>query len=553
MAPRPPAQARTLFYTALALALSAFALITGVRAYVFGPFTDAYGFLLREIDFQACLLALALLLAAPFRPAQQAGIAVAAWCGRHPYALAALTAAALALGAQLVYHAHPLSVDEFAPYFQSRIYAHGELRGRFPPALLDWLVPGQFQGIFFKLDRVTGDIISFYWPGMALLLTPFTAAGVPWLLNPLLGAATVLVMHRIGRELFGNDEAAGLVALFTLASPAVTLNAVSFYSMPAHLLCNALFALLLLRPTAVRALAAGAIGSAALVLHNPMPHLLFALPWFAWLACDRERRRSIPALAAGYLPLCLLLGVGWTAFTRAMGSAIGPLEVAASTEPVTLAVRLLRNVLHFPTETVLEARLLGLAKLAVWAAPGLVAAALLGAWRLRPGNGPWLPLAGSALLTCLGYLFVPYDQGHGWGYRYFHSAWLTIPLFAAAAVHAGDAALAGAAPRARGYAAACAFLGLLAITPFLAVQMERFVRGHLEQLPATARGAARVVIIDTSYGFYSEDLVQNDPFLRDAVLRLASRGREADEAMMRQRFPHLRRLASDERGTVWGR
>src|SRR5438067_426521 len=42
--------------------------------------------------------------------------------------------------------------------------------------------------------------------------------------------------------------------------------------------------------------------------------------------------------------------------------------------------------------------------------------------------------AASALLTLAGYFFVPYDQGHGWGYRYFHASWGALPLLAACAL-----------------------------------------------------------------------------------------------------------------------
>jgi hypothetical protein len=543
---------REILIASLAATAASFLLIAGVRSGALGPFAASFSYLLREIDFYACLpLALAL-LAALLRPLQRAGLALAAWCGAHPVQLAAVTLVGLALGARFVYHAHPLSMDEYAPYFQSTVYASGELAGRFPPPLVDWLVPKQFQNMFFRLDRETGAVIGFYWPGMALLLAPFTALGVPWLLNPLIGGATVLVMHRLGRELFASERAAGLVALFTLASPAVTLNAVSFYSMPGHLLCNAIFTLLLLRPTQARAFLAGVAGSVTLVLHNPVPHLLYALPWIIWLAIDRARRRTLAGLLAGYLPLCLLLGLGWISYIRAFGSARNVLEVTAATEPLSLVARLLGNVLRMPSEVLLQARVLGLAKLWIWAAPALLVTAAIGAWRLRDETGPWLVLACAALATYAGFFFVPYDQGHGWGFRYFHSAWLVIPLFAAAALEARGGVAPDEAAHAGGYLAGCALLGLVAMTPYDALQVERFVRRHLEQVPAATSGTPRVVIIDTSHGFYTADLVQNDPFLRNPVLKLASRGKAADEAMMRERFPELSLLSSSERGTVWG-
>jgi len=86
-----------------------------------------------------------------------------------------------------------------------------------------------------------------------------------------------------------------------------------------------------------------------------------------------------------------------------------------------------------------------------------------------------------------------------------------------------------------------------------AVQVEEFMARHLAQRPAAASGEPRVVIVDPSRGFYAIDLVQNDPFLRGRILTFVTRGRAADEAMMAARFPELRLLASDARGSVWGR
>jgi hypothetical protein len=509
---------------------------------------SAFHHLLVFQDYYAAPLVLGILVAGLFPPLQRAGLAVAAWCSRHILAVAAGTAAALALGSVLVYHAHPLSMDEFAPYFQSRVFAAGRLTGEFPPDLVRWLIPPGFRDVFFKVD-VSGHVVSSYWPGFALLLTPFTAAGAPWLLNPLIGGATVLVMHKLGRELFAKPEWAGLVALLTLASPAVSINAISFYSMPAHLLLNATYALLLLKPSPGRAFLAGLIGSVALVLHNPVPHMAFALPWIAWLALREGRLRVLGCLAAGYLPLCVFLGFGWAWYYRSLGSARTVLEVAVQAGPAKMAWQSMSNVFALPYHTLLVDRLWGLGKLWLWAAPALITFGALGLNRVR--GAVWRVFAGSALLTLFVYVFVPWDQGHGWGFRYFHSAWLVLPLFAVAAL-AESGERQGAPSGSHRYLAACALLSLVAMNALRAFQVEGFVARHLAQVPVAESGDTRITIIEPLGGFKLEDLVQNDPLLRNPAMRLASRGPAADAAMMAQRFPQFRLLHMDKRGSVWG-
>ena len=510
---------------------------------------DPYGIsifrhLLLYEDFYAIGPFIAVLALAALAPLRRAGTWLADYCGAHPARVALATTGLLALGTRLVYHWHPLSMDEYAPLFQSQVFAQGRLAGHYPPDMLDWLIPKGLQGNFLLTSHATGAVSSVYWPALSLLQLPFVALRVPWLLNPVLGGATALVMHRLGMALFANRRLAGYVVLFTLASPAVTINAVSYYSMPAHLLASALYALLLVRPTMLRAGMAGVVGSVALTLHNPVPHLLFALPWLVWLACGPDRLRVLGALIAGYLPLCLLLGFGWALYLRGFSAPSGlAASVTAEVAGQTLLHRL-GSVLRAPSDAILAARLAGLGKLWLWAMPGLLAAAALGAWSKREDRGLWLVLASGALLTYFGYFLVRFDQGHGWGYRYFHSAWLVLPLFAVAALRS-ESKLAE-------YLAGCALLGGLVMTAVQAVQVERFIARHLAQLPAAAAGEPRIALIDTKNGYYAWDLVQNDPFLRGERLRLVSHGEAADAAMMAARYPRYVRLNVDSRGSIWG-
>lgn len=503
-------------------------------------------------DYYTVLPFVVILLAALAAPFRAAGMRVASWCGRNVGPVALAAAAASAVGTWGVYHLHPLSMDEYAVLFQARAFAEARLTGQIPPALLDWVIP-QWMYEFFRVNAQTGTVAAGYWPGFSALLAPLAALGAPWLINPLIAAATLLVLHRLALELFGDLESAGLVVLLTLASPVFTINAMSLYSTPARLLANALFLLLLLRATPARAFLAGLVGSVALVLQNPVPHLLFALPFIAWLAWRPGRVKLLGALAAGYLPVSLFVGWGWAEFIHTLAAPAATAAAPAGVSGV-LSSRL-GGVLGASRTGAAEAHFLSLYKLWLWAVPGLVAVAALGFWRQRKGGGLWLALGASVLLTYFAYFLVRFDQGHGWGARYFHSAWLAVPLFAVAALQESIKAAADGPPARdslAGYLAGCAVLSLVVLTAFRALQVEQFISRQRAQLPTAASGTPRVVIIDPRVGYFSWDLAQNDPFLRNPVLYLTSRHPQLDEQMMAAQFPQYRLLGADARGSVWG-
>jgi hypothetical protein len=481
---------------------------------------------------------------------------VVQWAGDQPFVIVIITAPLLAVGTLVIYHNHPLSMDEYAAYFQSRAFAAGQLHGRFPVPLMDWLIPPGFQDYFLNVSRATGSVAEAYWPGFALLLTPFTWAGVPWLCNPVITALTLLVIHRLALELFDDREAAGFALLLTIASPVIFADGISYYSMPAHLLANSVFALLLVRPTALRAAAAGVVGSLALALHNPVPHMLFAAPWLVWVATRQGGRRLLAILIAAYLPLCALLGLGWFVFS---GHLVREGLVSATT-PVAMVNRLqsVIRIFSLPDATVVLARLIGVAKIWVWAVPGLMVLSVTGAVRWRRDVLCRL-LTASALLTLFGYLLVPVDQGHGWGYRYFHSVWVALPLLATAALFrpARTAGKADSPTRlfedgeTKGFVAACILLTLVFGVGFRAWQLQDFMASDLAQLPQYKGTERRIVIINHKFSFYGADLVQNDPWLRGNEIRMYSHGAAADEQIMARYYPELHRVYADRYGTVW--
>jgi hypothetical protein len=507
-------------------------------------------------DYPGALCALLVLVVAIFGSRHGSARRIAQWAGDQPVTIAVITALLLALGTLAIYHNHPLSMDEYAAYFQSRAFAAGRLNGRFPVEQMDWLIPRGFQDYFLNVSRATGSVAEAYWPGFALLLTPFTWAGVPWLCNPIISALTLLVIHRLALELFENREAAGFSVLLTIASPVIFANGISYYSMPAHLLANSVFALLLVRPTMQRAVAAGVVGSLALALHNPLPHMLFAAPWLVWVATRQGGVRLLAALIAGYLPLVALLGLGWFLFSGHLMSE-GLVSVSAPTALLNRLQQMI-EIFSLPNATVVLARLIGIAKISVWAVPGLLVLAAVGAVRWRRETLCRLFTA-SALLTLFGYFLVPVDQGHGWGYRYFHSAWMALPLLATAALFGPARNHTEARSQApifedgetKSFVATCILLSLLFGVGFRAWQVQDFMARDVSQVPQFVGTERRVVILDDRHSFYGADLVQNDPWLRGNEIRMYSHGAAADERMMAQYYPGFHRVYADRYGTVW--
>jgi len=510
---------------------------------------------LRTQDVPGLFLTVAIIVAACLPWTRRPALAVVDLVARNPWPTAALAFLLLCLGALYLSHAHPMTQDDYATLFQSRVFAAGHITGRFPPDLLERLIPEIYRNRFLYASDETGAVASAYWPGFALLLAPFSLAGAPWVCNALLASLAVVLMGKLATRLTGHSEAGGWAMLLALASPAFTAMATTYYSMTAHLLFNLFFVWLLLEPTYRRLFLAGVVGSFALVLHHPLPHALFALPWIAWLAAQPNARRSILVLAAGYAPLVVVLGFGWMVL---LNDLQGRVVWAMFPSDADLLHRFgnslwalylkSKTFLSWPDQRMWSIRLAEQERLWSWAVPGLPVLAAAGWWLGRRDSR--LSLLGfSMLATMLGYLVVWFDQGFGWGARYLHPAWGTLPVLGAAALVLLREA--PAAARLRGYVASLAVLSLIFATGLRGVQIKEFIEDQLSHLPPYAAGVRQIVLIRYDAENYTADLVQNDPFLRDKVWFMMSFGRQYDEPLMKARFPEARQVVDDERGSVW--
>jgi len=497
-------------------------------------------------DWGAALQVGIVLLVAASPGVRAYGARLALAIADRPMATAVVAGLVFAIGAKWIYHATPFALDESAQLAQAQALARGHLSWLLPADLLDRMVAPGFRNYFFAVDPATGRIASMYWPGFAALLAPFAWAGVPWLLNPVLSGATLLLLHAFAVRYFQSREAGGWVVLLALASPEFTVNALSFYSMPAHLLCNLSFAWLLLDGRPSRAFCAGVLGGWALVLHNPVPHALFAIPWLLWLSLARRRWPALLAVAIGYLPIGVVVGCAWPLY---LATIVAPQPVVLAPQASSIATAFLHMVgeaFRIPDYQVLRAKWYATWKIWIWSMPGLL---LVAAGGLRLLRGPVCLLAASAGLTYAVYWFVPFDQGHGWGYRYFHSAWMVLPLFAAAFVARQPVD----SPRGRvwrEWVGSLALLSTIFSTGLRFGQVDAIIARHLAQKIPAPGGGKWVVFVRFQRGLYTWDMIQNMPG-DDHLITLMSFGAAADRRLMASALPGYLPQLSDARGSLW--
>jgi hypothetical protein len=496
-----------------------------VNSYYFSTklMTPIFQYLLMVDDFNTAWFTFGVCILAAFWKNPAPFLRVVDFVGAHGAAFALATVAPLALGALLIYHDNALCMDEYAAVFQAKIFAAGRLTGQLPPSVVNWLIPPGFNGYFLLVSRSTGQAIEAYWPGFALILTPFEFLAIPWLCNACLAGLGVFLIHRITLEITDDRRAAGWAVVFTVASGAFVANAISYYSMQAHLTANLLFVWLLLKPTSYRAFGAGVVGSLALVLHNPFPHAMFAAPWIVAIARSKEQQRYVLPLILGYVPLLLVVGVGWLHLREIVTAGDSGFNVIGNN---------VSAVFSLPDKSMIDMRVAATVKMWIWAVPCLFIFALLG--RLRRHNDQRVRLLMlSAVVTFAGYVFVIFDQGHGWGYRYFHSAWGVIPILAGCAM-TGRADSNG---RLAAFAGALTILNLLLVVPFQLMQIDGNIARHSAELPKLQRPGNNVYFVHAPGAFYVADLVQADPLLRAQDLILFSGGAQLDAELRRQNWP----------------
>jgi len=214
------------------------------------------------------------------------------------------------------YEAHPHIPDEVAYLLQARYMAEGMLSMPCPP------VPGGFE-----LDLMTCDADGWYSifpPGWPAMLALGVLTGLPWLVNPLLGALAILLAGRFYRELYDRHTSLS-AALLLAASPWFVLMSMSFMAHTFTLVCALVAATAVARlrkEPRVHLAVAGGLATGVVGLIRPMDGLILAALLGLWsLGARGPRFRLWPSLLYG--AATAVGGVLCLAYNRHLSGAIG--------------------------------------------------------------------------------------------------------------------------------------------------------------------------------------------------------------------------------------
>ena len=472
--------------------------------------------------------------------------------GVHINAILSAGFISMVLVSFFLYHSYALCMDEFAPQFQAMIFASGKIWGTWSDVLLKSM---PFQGSFYTVGPNSGHVVSAYWPGYALLKTPFEYLGLPEILNPMLAVIFTFAMIRLARlpflkfnnpigDFVNDRTSTGWILILTFGTASFFVNGISFYAYTAVMASNALVFYLVGRGSQKNLFLGGCIGGFALGLVNPVPHVLFALPLVGW-SIFRDQRKSL-YLIAGYLLTGVPFAFGWPVL-RDLISHETP--VSARSMITTLFDGLwLRDFSRagLGGKKPFEVNFAWLLKFELWAFPGFTCLSFAGLWRTRS-----LPIsrvcASQIFFVFLFYfLFVPFYQGYGWGARYFLTILQSMIFGLLALVESTKKD----SPRIGSFVFFSCILSLFVLLPVRLSQVEKNVGSVLAADPCQSMNIGEVCVIDGAPG-YNFDYVRNSPEFPFSKIRLLSRKAVLDSAALREILVNPVLRLQTENGSIW--
>jgi hypothetical protein len=187
----------------------------------------------------------------------------------------------------------PTELDSMAQYAGAKIFAGGHW------TLPSHLLPRFFDTLHFIND---GKFYTFYPPGHMLILAVGHIIGSPAIINPLLGAFSLVATFFLAKEIAGSKTARISLVLF-LISPFIVFLASEYDNRTTALLCATLFALFYIKAVKSNRGLYGIISGVALgylVITRPQTAIPYAAPFVLyaiWLLAFNVPFGDIKSLA----------------------------------------------------------------------------------------------------------------------------------------------------------------------------------------------------------------------------------------------------------------
>ena len=312
-----------------------------------------------------------------------------------------------------VFAGNPQLVDEMAQLQHARAFASGRLAAPAPQPADAFLTTHTWIA--------GGNWFSQFPPGYTVMLAAGMLFGAEWLVNPLLGAASVALIYLVARGMYGPKTALTAAVLWAVSPWVVSMSSTYMNHAGATTLALAAWALLWApeRPRAWHALVAG-FAMAGLASIRPLDAVAAALPILVWMV-HRRRWSAVPLLILGGAPVM----IAWAWFNwRLFGS------------PFTLGYSLLWGPSHglgfhsnpwgeeFTPRVALNNMVLAVQRVNVylyeWPIPALLP---LLAWALYGHQRGWRDLVlGVALVATPALYFFYWHSGNYPGPRFYYAA-----------------------------------------------------------------------------------------------------------------------------------
>lgn len=419
-----------------------------------------------------------------------------------------IMALAAYVGHYSILSGYDMSRDEQMATFDAAVFARNALVAPLPEI---WRQHSDaLNTMFMYRADPRAAWISDYLPLNASLRAIVGTLAPSTLTGPLLTLIGGLALWSCVRRIWPDEREPAVVGLLLyLCSAQILVNGMTAYAMPGHLAFNLVWLRLFLHRQPWSDAAALVTGFAAVGLHQPIMHPLFAAPILSLLLFARDWRRS-----ALYFVGYLAIGCFWYWWPTWIVPRVSAGSIIAERETADYLTRLWSALENGGDFRIVD-MMANLLRFIAWEHILLIPLALIGLRRARH-NPLVAALAGGILLTIVVMTIILPYQGHGFGYRYLHGLignFILLALF-------GWTSIGAALPRWRSLLLRTTLAGTMILLPTQLWMAHAFYSPPARISHDLDRIDADYVIIGAGDAPFVGDLVINPPFLDRRPLRL---------------------------------